>query len=203
MLTKTVWRQILLWQPNWRSILNSRHSWLVVRSVVFVWISLESPLDLVIASITEFNWIGIIRADLCSICAQSSFYKLNAFYVRFGWIEATIWRRVISWRMSGQLLSVILFPALWFWEEESGSEHCTVVCHQSSEVWPTKQQGGKLVRPGWSRLAPAGPRWPSCWPGWPPATCLGQGKPPHQPVLTQCSSRQCKLVRKAPVQCCK
>ena len=74
-------------------------------------------------------------------------------------------------------------------------------CHQSSEVWPTKQQqGGKLVQPGWSWLAPAGPRWPSCWPGWPPATCLGQGKPPHQPVLTQCSSRHCKLVRKA-LQC--
>ena len=164
--------------------------------MVFVWNSLESPLDLVITSITELNWIGIIRIDLCLICAQSSFYIL---YVRFGWIEATIWRRVISWRMSGQLLSVILFPVLWFWEEESGAVHCSALrCHQSSEVWPTKQQGGKLVQPGWSPLAPAGPRWPSCWPGWPPATCLGQGKPPHQPVVTQC-----KLVRKAPVQCCK
>ena len=39
-----------------------------------------------------------------------------------------------------------------------------------------------MGRHGWSRLAPAGPRWPSWWPGWPQtATCLGQGKPPQLP----------------------
>ena len=84
-------------------------------------------------------------------------------------------RGVISWRMSGQLLSVILFPVLRFWEAEECS---TAVCHQSSEVWP-----GRKIGPAWVVLlvAPAGPRWPSSWwwPGWPQtATCLRQGKPP-------------------------
>ena len=44
----------------------------------------ESPLDLIISLIKKLNFIGTIKVQSYNQSALSSFYKLDAFYVRFG-----------------------------------------------------------------------------------------------------------------------
>ena len=108
--------------------------------------------------------------------------------------------------MSGQLLSVILFPVLGLLRRTRLTAECgPPLGHRSSEVcldseertraeqsreqttksradprW--EQPGGKLGPPGWSP--------PPCpwWPGWPLVACLrlGQGKPPR--LSKKCSA---------------